>query len=52
MKIDLLKIEERERKQSRGFMKRMKDAWDAIYGDKPMSAQTLRDNAVRFRSNS
>ena len=52
MKINLLKIEESERKRGRGFMKRMKDAWDAIYGDKPMSAQTLRDNAVRFRKNS
>ena len=30
-------------------MKRMKEAWDTKYGDKPMSAQTLRDNAARFR---
>ena len=52
MKINLLKIEEHERLGGRGFIKRMKEAWDAIYGDKPMSAQTLRDNAVRFRRNS
>ena len=52
MKINLLKIEELERKRGRGFTKRMEEAWDAIYGDKPMSAQTLRDNAVRFRRNS
>ena len=42
MKISLLKIEESERKRGRGFMKRMKEAWDAIYGDKPMSAHTSR----------
>ena len=30
-------------------MKSMKEAWDTIYGDKPMSAQTLRDKAARFR---
>ena len=29
-------------------MKSMKEAWDTIYGDKPMSAQTLRDKAARF----
>ena len=49
MKINLLTIEERERSRGRGFMKRMKEAWDSIYGDKPMSAQCLRDNAARFR---
>ena len=27
----------------------MKEAWDEIYGNNQMSAQTLRDNAVRFR---
>ena len=31
MKVDLLKIEERERNRSLGFMKRMKEAWDNIY---------------------
>ena len=27
----------------------MKEAWDDIYGNSTMSAQTLRDNAARFR---
>ena len=49
MKINLLRIEEQERSRGRGFMKRMKEAWDAIYEEKPMSAQCLRDNAARFR---
>jgi hypothetical protein len=49
MKINLLRIEEQERSRGRGFMKRMKEAWDSIYEDKPMSAQCLRDNAARFR---
>ena len=52
MKINLLKIEECEIKRGRGFMTRLKEAWDAIYGDKPIGAQTLRDKAVRFRRNS
>ena len=30
-------------------MKRMKEAWDAIYENSSMSAQTLRDNAARLR---
>ena len=51
MKVNLMKIEERERNRGRGFMKRMKEAWDTIYVDKPMSAQTLRDKAARFRKN-
>jgi len=51
-KINLLKIEERDRKRRRGFMKRMKEVWDAIYRDIPMSTSTLRDNAVRFHRNS
>ena len=49
MKINLLKIEERERNRGRGFMKRMKEAWDDMYGESSMTAQTLRDNAARFR---
>ena len=40
MKVNLMKIEELERNQGRGFMRRMKEAWDTIYGDKPTSAQT------------
>jgi hypothetical protein len=49
MKINLLRIEEQERSRGRGFMKRMKEAWDSIYEDKPVSALCLRDNAARFR---
>ena len=49
MKVKLLKIEERERNRGRGFMKRMKEAWDDIYENSTISAQTLIDNAARFR---
>ena len=49
MKVNLLKIEDRERNRDRGFMKRMKEAWDDIHKNSIMSAQTLRDNAARFR---
>ena len=49
MKVNLLKIEERERNRDCGFMKRIKEAWDDIYENSTISAQTLRDNAARFR---
>ena len=49
MKVNLLKIEERERNRDRGFMKRIKEAWDDIYENSTISAQTSRNNAVRFR---
>ena len=49
MKVNLLKIEERERNRGRGFMKRMKEAWGDIYENSTISAQTLRDSATRFR---
>ena len=29
-------------------MKRMKDAWDDMYENSTMNAQTLRDNTTRF----
>ena len=48
MKVNLLRIDECEKKKGRGFMKRMKEAWDEIDGNNQMSAQTFRDNAVRF----
>ena len=51
MKINLLRIEEQERSRGRRFMKKMKEAWDPICEEKPMSAQCLRDNAARFRKN-
>ena len=49
IKVNLLKIEEQERNRGRGFMKRMKEAWDDIYENSTMSARTLRNNAARFR---
>ena len=49
MKINLLKIHHRETKKGRGFMRRMKEAWDTVYDDMPISAQTLRDNTARFQ---
>ena len=52
MKVNLLKIEERERNRGRGFMKRIKEAWDDIYENSTISAQILRDNAARFRKDS
>ena len=48
MKVNLLKIEERERNQDREFRKRMKEAWDNIYENSTISAQTLRHNGARF----
>ena len=48
MTVNLLKVEERERNRGRRFIKRMKEAWDDIYKNSIMSAQTLRDKAVRF----
>ena len=30
-------------------MRRMKEAWDTIYDDMSIRAQTLRDNAARFQ---
>ena len=48
MKVNVLKIEEQEKKRGRGFMKRMKEAWDDIYENSTISTQTLGDNASRF----
>ena len=39
MKINLLRIEDQERSKERGFMKRIKEAWDLIYDDKLVSTQ-------------
>ena len=46
MKVNLLKIQKRERNRGRGLIKRMKEAWDDIYENSIMS--TERDNAGRF----
>ena len=48
MKVNLLKIEERERNQGPEFRKRMKEAWNNIYENSTISAQTLRHNGARF----
>ena len=42
MKVNLLKIEEQERNRGRGFMKRMKEAWDDIYENSAKTAQTFK----------
>ena len=50
MKINLLLIEEEEQKNGKGFMKRMKDRWDAMYPTlKLANKQKLRDNASSLR---
>ena len=51
MKVNLLRIEECERNQGRGFMRRMKEAWDDIYENSTTTAQRLRDSAARFCKN-
>ena len=38
IKINVLRIKERERSREIGFIKRIKEGWDMIY-DLPMSAQ-------------
>ena len=43
MKLNLLRIEKVDREKGRGFMKRMKKAWDMIYEDRPLTAQCLRN---------
>ena len=48
MKVNLLKIEERERNRGRGFMRRMNEAWNDIYENSTMSAQTLRDSTAKY----
>ena len=48
MKIRLIHIYEEERKKGRGFMKRVKERWDAESECGTTSMQKLRDNATRF----
>ena len=46
----LIKTDKEERGRGRGFMKRIKEKWDAKYPNRNnVSAQNLRNNAVRFR---
>ena len=48
MKVNLLKIEERERNRGRGFMRRMNEAWNDIYEHSTMSVQTLKDSTAKY----
>ena len=49
MKVHLLLTDEEERKNVKGFMKRMEDRWNAMYPTlKSASKQKLRDNALKF----
>lgn len=49
MKVNLIKIDRDERKKGRGFMKRIKEAWDKENDNSLLTAQCLRDNATRFK---
>ena len=51
MKVALVQIDTEERQKGRGFMRRVKDRWDVEYPIHAgmIGAQTLRDNATRFR---
>ena len=44
----LPQIEQRGRNWGRGFIKRIKQAWDNMYKNSTMTALTLRDNTARF----
>ena len=53
MKVDLIIMDEEERANGRGFMKRVKARWDKKYPEfKDASWQKLRDNAARFKKES
>ena len=50
MKVNLLLTDEEERKIRKGFTKRIKDRWDAMYPTiKSASKHKFRDNASRFK---
>ena len=52
MKIVLVMLDQEERANGRGFMKRVKERSDAKYPEyKSASWQKLRDNAARFKKN-
>lgn len=49
MKIRVVELDEKARKQGRGFMQRLKDWWvQEFHEHREMSAQCLGDNARRF----
>ena len=50
MKIVLLILDQEERANGRGFMKRVKDRWDIKYhGYRSASCQKMRDNTAQFK---
>ena len=50
MKVVLVMLDQEERANGRGFMKRVKERWDAKYPEyQSASWQKLRDNAARFK---
>ena len=50
IKIVLVMLDQEERANGRGFMKRVKERWDAKYPEyQSVSWQKLRDNAARFK---
>ena len=50
MKIVLVTLDQEERAKGRGFMKRVKNIWDAKYPEyQSASWQKLRNNAARFK---
>ena len=48
-KLELIQIEQQERKNGRQFMERMKQRWNQKYPESRLTKQNLRDNAVRFK---
>ena len=45
----IVKIDTEERRKGKGFMRRVKQRWDATYPTDPRTAQNLIDNAKRFK---
>ena len=45
----IVKIDTEERRRGKGFMRRVKQRWDATYPTDPRTAQNLIDNAKRFK---
>ena len=47
--VFLIMLDEMERREGCGFMKRMKERRDEVYPQTPHTTQNLRDNASRFK---
>ena len=48
-KRKIVEIDTEERRRGKGFMRRVKQRWDAEYPEHPRTAQNLIDNAKRFK---